>query len=140
MPPSLIRLGFLKRQFCTRPDTALGKLSSKERMVCQAIHISNSAKFWNVPSTSTIGGGDFHLGGIVFPVCGGVCQPREIPHLRPAEYKRSRLPRNRRSVNRAYGGVLSGAAVRESDSTLIFFVMESSIEVLFDGMLMQQSE
>eukprot|EP01018_Ginkgo_biloba_P032750 Gb_36060 [translate_table: standard] len=36
-----------------------------------------------------------------------------IPHLRPAEYKRSRLPRNRRSVNRAYGGVLSGAAVRE---------------------------
>lgn len=37
----------------------------------------------------------------------------QIPHLRPAEYKRSRLPRNRRTVNRAYGGVLSGAAVRE---------------------------
>ncbi|RVW59719.1 60S ribosomal protein L34 [Vitis vinifera] len=36
-----------------------------------------------------------------------------IPHLRPAEYKRSRLPRNRRTVNRAYGGVLSGGAVRE---------------------------
>ncbi|KAH1074409.1 hypothetical protein J1N35_026737 [Gossypium stocksii] len=36
-----------------------------------------------------------------------------IPHLRPAEYKRSRLPRNRRTVNRAYGGVLSGSAVRE---------------------------
>ncbi|KAH7851833.1 hypothetical protein Vadar_016994 [Vaccinium darrowii] len=36
-----------------------------------------------------------------------------IPHLRPAEYKRSRLSRNRRSVNRAYGGVLSGGAVRE---------------------------
>jgi len=33
--------------------------------------------------------------------------------LRPAEYKRSRLPRNRRTVNRAYGGVLSGSAVRE---------------------------
>ncbi|KAL5713076.1 60S ribosomal protein L34 [Ranunculus cassubicifolius] len=31
-----------------------------------------------------------------------------IPHLRPAEYKRSRLSRNRRTVNRAYGGVLSG--------------------------------
>ncbi|KAI8031375.1 60S ribosomal protein L34 [Camellia lanceoleosa] len=30
-----------------------------------------------------------------------------IPHLRPAEYKRSRLSRNRRTVNRAYGGVLS---------------------------------
>ncbi|KAJ8539910.1 hypothetical protein K7X08_026299 [Anisodus acutangulus] len=33
-----------------------------------------------------------------------------IPHLRPAEYKRSRLSRNRRTVNRAYGGVLSGGA------------------------------
>jgi large subunit ribosomal protein L34e len=33
--------------------------------------------------------------------------------LRPAEYKRSRLSRNRRTVNRAYGGVLSGSAVRE---------------------------
>jgi len=37
----------------------------------------------------------------------------QIPHLRPTEYKRSRLPRNRRTVNRAYGGVLSGSAVRE---------------------------
>jgi len=37
----------------------------------------------------------------------------QIPHLRPTEYKRSRLPRNRRTVNRAYGGVLSGGAVRE---------------------------
>ncbi|OVA09010.1 Ribosomal protein L34Ae [Macleaya cordata] len=36
-----------------------------------------------------------------------------IPHLRPTEYKRSRLSRNRRTVNRAYGGVLSGSAVRE---------------------------
>ncbi|XP_020575540.1 uncharacterized protein LOC110021396 [Phalaenopsis equestris] len=37
----------------------------------------------------------------------------EIPRLRPAEYKRSRLQRNRRTVHRAYGGVLSGGAVRE---------------------------
>ncbi|QCD99729.1 large subunit ribosomal protein L34e [Vigna unguiculata] len=36
-----------------------------------------------------------------------------IPHLRLAEYKRSRLPRNRRSINRAYGGVFAGIAVRE---------------------------
>ncbi|KNA04744.1 hypothetical protein SOVF_196870 [Spinacia oleracea] len=36
-----------------------------------------------------------------------------IPHLRPNEYKRSRLPRDRRIVNRPYGGVLSGSAVRE---------------------------
>jgi len=37
----------------------------------------------------------------------------QIPHLRLAEYKRSRLPRNRRSINRAYGGVFAGIAVRE---------------------------
>lgn len=37
----------------------------------------------------------------------------QIPHLRPTEYKRSRLSRNRRTVNRAYGGVLSAGAVRE---------------------------
>jgi hypothetical protein len=37
---------------------------------------------------------------------------------RPAEYKRSRLSRNRRTVNRAYGGVLSGSAVRERYVTL----------------------
>ncbi|CAA3005933.1 60S ribosomal L34 [Olea europaea subsp. europaea] len=37
----------------------------------------------------------------------------QIPHSRPAEYKRSRLSRNRRTTNRAYGGVLSGGAVRE---------------------------
>lgn len=37
----------------------------------------------------------------------------QIPHLRPTEYKRSRLSRNRRTVNRAYGGVLSALAVRE---------------------------
>ncbi|MCD7460670.1 60S ribosomal protein L34 [Datura stramonium] len=36
-----------------------------------------------------------------------------IPHLRPAEYKRSRLLRNRKTVNRAYGGMLSGGVVRE---------------------------
>ncbi|RWW00107.1 hypothetical protein BHE74_00029904 [Ensete ventricosum] len=36
-----------------------------------------------------------------------------IPHLRPAEYKRSRLARSQRTVNRAYGGVLAGSAVRE---------------------------
>lgn len=33
--------------------------------------------------------------------------------MRPTEYKRSRLSRNRRTVNRAYGGVLSALAVRE---------------------------
>ncbi|KAI3985889.1 hypothetical protein MKX01_026675 [Papaver californicum] len=49
--------------------------------------------------------------GPVCPVTGKRIQG--IPHLRPAEYKRSRLSRNRRIVNRAYGGVLSGSAVRE---------------------------
>ncbi|GLJ21910.1 hypothetical protein SUGI_0409720 [Cryptomeria japonica] len=36
-----------------------------------------------------------------------------IPHLRPAEYRVSRLKRSRRTVSRAYGGVLTGSAVRE---------------------------
>ncbi|KAJ9185710.1 hypothetical protein P3X46_005307 [Hevea brasiliensis] len=36
-----------------------------------------------------------------------------IPHLTPAEYKRSRLARNRRTANQSFGGVLSGGAVRE---------------------------
>ncbi|KAK4606612.1 hypothetical protein RGQ29_000733 [Quercus rubra] len=36
-----------------------------------------------------------------------------IPHLRPAEYKRSRLPRNSRTLYRAYGGLLSGAFLVE---------------------------
>ncbi|KAL3849600.1 hypothetical protein ACJIZ3_011482 [Penstemon smallii] len=40
-------------------------------------------------------------------------EAQTIPHLRPTEYKRSRLSRNRRTVNRPYGGVLSGGAVRE---------------------------
>ncbi|CAL5325066.1 unnamed protein product [Camellia sinensis] len=40
-------------------------------------------------------------------------ESKGLPHLRPAEYERSRLSRNRRTVNRAYGGVLSGGAVRE---------------------------
>ncbi|PIA43026.1 hypothetical protein AQUCO_02000461v1 [Aquilegia coerulea] len=35
-----------------------------------------------------------------------------IPHLRPAEYKRAILFRNR-TVNRAYGGVLSGRGSSE---------------------------
>ncbi|KAJ0514984.1 putative ribosomal protein L34Ae [Helianthus annuus] len=41
-----------------------------------------------------------------------------IPHLRSAEYKRSRLSRNRRTVNRSYGGVLSAGAVRERIQTI----------------------
>lgn len=49
----------------------------------------------------------------------------QIPHLRPVEYKRSRLSRNRRTVNRAYGGVLSGGAVRER------FVFSSSEHEMF---------
>ncbi|KAF3788004.1 hypothetical protein EJ110_NYTH18825 [Nymphaea thermarum] len=42
--------------------------------------------------------------GPICPVTGKRIQG--IPHLRPTEYKRSRLARNRRTVNRAYGGVL----------------------------------
>ena len=58
----------------------------------------------------------------------------QIPHLRPAEYKRSRLSRNRRTVNRAYGGVLSGSAVRERYDTLMvscFFLLFEVMETCF---------
>ncbi|KAG7563959.1 Ribosomal protein L34Ae [Arabidopsis suecica] len=48
------------------------------------------------------------------------------PHLRPAEYKRSRLARNERTVNRAYGGVLSGVALRER-IVMAFLVEEQKI-------------
>ncbi|KAJ7523655.1 hypothetical protein O6H91_18G057200 [Diphasiastrum complanatum] len=36
-----------------------------------------------------------------------------IPHLRPAEYKTSCLHRHRKTINRAYGGKMCGAAVCE---------------------------
>jgi len=36
-----------------------------------------------------------------------------VPHLRPAKYSAKQLAKNKKSVNRAYGGVLSGGAVRE---------------------------
>ncbi|KAK3027311.1 hypothetical protein RJ639_040403 [Escallonia herrerae] len=36
-----------------------------------------------------------------------------IPHLGPAEYERSRLPRNRRTVNRAYGMIIGAFLVAE---------------------------
>lgn len=50
----------------------------------------------------------------------------QVPHLRPTEYKTSRLHRHRKTVNRAYGGNLAGSAVRERyvislSSTLIAF-------------------
>ncbi|KAG8064965.1 hypothetical protein GUJ93_ZPchr0004g38719 [Zizania palustris] len=48
-----------------------------------------------------------------------------IPHLRPTEYKRSRLSRNR-TVNQPYGGVLSGQAVRER-IVRVFLVQEQKI-------------
>ena len=36
-----------------------------------------------------------------------------VPHLRPAEYRNTRLSKRQKTVNRAYGGALSGQAVRE---------------------------
>uniref|UniRef100_A0A6N2L6T5 60S ribosomal protein L34 n=1 Tax=Salix viminalis TaxID=40686 RepID=A0A6N2L6T5_SALVM len=68
---------------------------------------------------SVVAGYSILNSAVVYKACSdGTCFDRvltflQIPHLRPAEYKRSRLSRNRRTVNRAYGGVLSGSAVRE---------------------------
>lgn len=36
-----------------------------------------------------------------------------VPHLRTQKYSRKHLAKNKKTVNRAYGGVLSGGAVRE---------------------------
>ncbi|XP_043723428.1 60S ribosomal protein L34-like isoform X2 [Telopea speciosissima] len=49
-----------------------------------------------------------------------------IPHLRPTEYKRSRLSRSRRTMNCAYGGVLSAGVVRKK-IILGFLVEEQKI-------------
>ena len=40
-------------------------------------------------------------------------RPRQVPHLRPAMYSKKRMATNKKTVNRAYGGVLSGGAVRD---------------------------
>ncbi len=37
----------------------------------------------------------------------------QVPRLRPAEYSRKRMSHNKKTVHRAYGGVLSGGAVRD---------------------------
>ena len=51
----------------------------------------------------------------------------QIPHLRPTEYKTSRLHRHRKTVNRAYGGNLAGSAVRERyEQQLPFFTIKLS--------------
>ncbi|XP_021751229.1 uncharacterized protein LOC110716886 [Chenopodium quinoa] len=63
----------------------------------------------------------------------------EIPHLRPTEYKRSRLPRNRRTVNRPYDGVLSGSAVRERLLQLVnqtpYYTTKSSYDWIMQDFL-----
>ncbi|GKC01278.1 retrovirus-related pol polyprotein from transposon TNT 1-94 [Tanacetum coccineum] len=59
---------------------------------------------------SKYGGGDGVLKAKLSKVIG---ESEKIPHLRPIKYKRSRLPRNMRTVNSACGGVLSTGAVRE---------------------------
>ncbi|KAL5542416.1 hypothetical protein UlMin_010126 [Ulmus minor] len=50
-----------------------------------------------------------------------------IPHLRPTDYKRSRSSRNCRTVNHAYGGVLSGVLSRKGLIILAFLVEEQKI-------------
>lgn len=37
----------------------------------------------------------------------------QVPRLRPAQYSNSRLSKSKKTVHRAYGGVLSGGAVRD---------------------------
>ena len=37
----------------------------------------------------------------------------QVPRLRPAQASSKRMSHNKKTVNRAYGGVLSGGAVRD---------------------------
>ncbi|CAI9783082.1 unnamed protein product [Fraxinus pennsylvanica] len=74
-------------------------------------HITTSNIYVNIMREISVPKHEKRASGPKCPVTGKRIQG--IPHLRPAEYKRSRLSRNRRTVNRAYGGVLSGGAVRE---------------------------
>jgi ribosomal protein L34E len=37
----------------------------------------------------------------------------QVPRLRPAQYSSARLSKSKKTVHRAYGGVLSGGAVRD---------------------------
>ena len=37
----------------------------------------------------------------------------QVPRLRPAKYSSKRMSHNKKTVHRAYGGVLSGGAVRD---------------------------
>jgi hypothetical protein len=54
----------------------------------------------------------------------------QIPHLRPAEFKRSRLPRNRRTVNRPFGGVLSGTSVRERSANIAGYIDKWKLRIV----------
>ena len=36
-----------------------------------------------------------------------------MPHLRPTQYSNKRMAHSKKTVHRAYGGVLSGGAVRD---------------------------
>lgn len=47
----------------------------------------------------------------------------QIPHLRPTEYRTSRLHRHKKTVNRAYGGNLAGSAVRERYVNHLFSIL-----------------
>ena len=49
-----------------------------------------------------------------------------VPHLRPAAYSNKLMVTNKKSVNRAYGGVLSGGAVRER--IMRAFIMEEALK------------
>ncbi|KAI7745410.1 hypothetical protein M8C21_015107 [Ambrosia artemisiifolia] len=50
-----------------------------------------------------------------------------IPHLRSVEYRRSRLSRNRRTVNHVYGGVLAFPGFYGERIIRVFLVEEQKI-------------
>ena len=65
-------------------------------------------------SVCVCGGGFSETDGSVFVEYMSLfsCVFVQIPHLRPAEYKNTRLSKSKKTVHRAYGGSLCGECVR----------------------------
>ena len=77
------------------------------------VTMKNGAQIY-IYSVCVCGGGFSETDGSVFVEYMSLfsCVFVQIPHLRPAEYKNTRLSKSKKTVHRAYGGSLCGECVR----------------------------
>ncbi|GAB2214421.1 hypothetical protein Drorol1_Dr00018766 [Drosera rotundifolia] len=85
----------------------MSRRGNGERWTYRRVHIVGDRGCPLLPATTGPKAPTTRGTATITPTSGG------IPHLRAVEYRRIRLARNQRTVNRSYGGVLSGGAVRE---------------------------